>query len=137
MGSPRAGVRKTMIRPLIGALALLALAAPAASAQDAEIFATNNTAVITHPADPRLQDRLRGFANQVERIIDEGGGKARGPEPPALVFAGRTGVWRDAPGAGPSARRARRRSAPRAPERLSGRAVTPARHLLLVASFGD
>ena len=64
-----------MIRPLIGALALLAFAAPAASAQDAEIFATNNTAVITDPADPRLQDRLKDFANQVERIIDEGGGK--------------------------------------------------------------
>ncbi len=92
MGSPRAGVRNTMIRPLIGALALLALAAPAASAQDAEIFATNNTAVITDPADPRLQDRLKGFANQVERIIDEGGGKPRGSELLDGVFAGDTGL---------------------------------------------
>ena len=68
-----------MIRPFLGALAFLAIAAPAASAQDAEIFATNNTAVITDPADPRLQDRLKGFARQVERIIDEGGGKAEAP----------------------------------------------------------
>ncbi len=92
MGSPRAGVRRTMIRPLIGALALLAFAAPAASAQDAEIFATNNTAVITDPADPRLQDRLKGFANQVERIIDEGGGKPRGSELLDGVFAGDAGL---------------------------------------------
>jgi Ca2+-binding RTX toxin-like protein len=69
-----------MIRPLLGALALLALAAPAASASDAEIFATNNTAVITDPADPRLKDELKGFARQVERIIDDGGGAPRGSE---------------------------------------------------------
>ena len=69
-----------MIRPLLGALALLALAAPAASASDAEIFATNNTAVITDPGDPRLKDDLKDFARQVERIIDDGGGEARGSE---------------------------------------------------------
>jgi Ca2+-binding RTX toxin-like protein len=70
-----------MIRPLLGALALLALAAPAASAtSDAEIFATNNTAVITDPADPRLQDRLNDFARQVERIVSDGGGVARGSQ---------------------------------------------------------
>jgi hypothetical protein len=28
---------------------------------DAEIFATKNTAVITDPGDPRLDDPLRGF----------------------------------------------------------------------------
>jgi hypothetical protein len=77
-----------MIRPLLGALALLAIAAPAASAQDAEIFATNNTAVITDPADPRLQDRLTGFARDVERIIHDGGGKPRGSELLDGVFAG-------------------------------------------------
>ena len=51
---------------------------------DAEIFATNNTAVITDPADPRLSDPLKGFARQVERIIDDGGG-----EPARLAAARR------------------------------------------------
>jgi hypothetical protein len=69
-----------MIRPLLGALALLALVAPAASASDAQIFATNNTAVITDPGDPRLKDKLKEFARQIERIIDDGGGEARGSE---------------------------------------------------------
>ncbi len=40
---------------------------------DAEIFATNNTRVITDPADPALQDRLRRFRAEVKRIIREGG----------------------------------------------------------------
>jgi hypothetical protein len=69
------------IRPLVGALAALAIAAPAAAAHDlpdAEIFATNNTAVITDPNDPRLDDPLKGFARDVERIIEHGGGDARG-----------------------------------------------------------
>ena len=92
MGAGRAGVRRDHDPTTLGALALLAFAAPAASAQDAEIFATNNTAVITDPADPRLQDRLKGFANQVERIIDEGGGKARGSELLDGVFAGDAGL---------------------------------------------
>ena len=69
-----------MIRPLLGALALLAIAAPAASATDAQIFATDNTAVITDPADPRLKDDLKDFARRVERIIDAGGGEPRGSE---------------------------------------------------------
>lgn len=81
-----------MIRPLLGALAVLALAAPAASANDAEIFATNNTAVITDPADPRLKDRLKAFAHQVERIIDDGGGVPRGSELLDGVFAGDAGL---------------------------------------------
>src|SRR4051812_27242288 len=67
-----------LIRPLIGAIAALAIAAPAASA--AEIFATDNTAVITNPADPRLKDPLKGFERQVERIVSEGGGAPRGSE---------------------------------------------------------
>ena len=41
---------------------------------DAEIFATNNTRVITDPTDPALSDRLRGFAAEVRRIIRDGGG---------------------------------------------------------------
>src|SRR5262245_16627439 len=57
------------------------LAAPAAAHDDdAEIFATNNTAVITDPADPRLQDRLKGFERAVERIVDDGGARPRGSE---------------------------------------------------------
>jgi hypothetical protein len=74
-----------MIRPLAGALAALAIAAPAAAANgggppDAEVFATNNTAVITDPADPRLDDELEEFARDVERIVEHGGGGARGSE---------------------------------------------------------
>jgi hypothetical protein len=45
---------------------------------DAEILATNNTAVITDPADPRLDDELRGFERKVERIIRHGGGDPEG-----------------------------------------------------------
>ena len=68
-----------MIRPTIAALAVLALAAPASAAahgdeRDAEIFATNNTATITDPDDPRLRDELAGFGRDVERIIEQGGG---------------------------------------------------------------
>jgi hypothetical protein len=71
-------------RSVLCALAALAVTAPAAAAHggvpDAEIFATNNTAVITDPADPRLRDKLKGFARDVEEIIDDGGGDARDSE---------------------------------------------------------
>jgi hypothetical protein len=71
-----------MLRPFALALAaVLAAAAPAAAAHDkppdAEIFATNNTALITDPDDPRLDARLNGFARRVTRIIDAGGGTPR------------------------------------------------------------
>src|SRR5918999_1309601 len=74
-----------MHRPMIGALATVALAAPASAAAhdrlpDAEIFATNNTAVITDPADPRLRDKLTGFARETERIVERGGGSPRGSQ---------------------------------------------------------
>jgi hypothetical protein len=69
-----------MIRFLLAAIALLAIAAPAASAHDAEIFATNNTATITDPADPRLDKTLDGFARRVEDIIRDGGARPRGSE---------------------------------------------------------
>ena len=74
-----------MIRSVVGALAALAIAAPAAAAHDgglpdAEIFATNNTAVISDPDDPRLDDHLKDFARDVERIVQHGGGKPRGSE---------------------------------------------------------
>jgi Ca2+-binding RTX toxin-like protein len=77
-----------MLRPFVIALAVLAVAAPAAAAHDAEIFATNNTAVITDPKDPRLKDRLERFARGVERIIDDGGARPRGSELLDGVFAG-------------------------------------------------
>jgi Ca2+-binding RTX toxin-like protein len=70
-------------RSVVGALVALAVAAPAAAAHDvpdAEIFATNNTAVITDPDDPRLRDKLKAFARDVEDIIEDGGGDARGSE---------------------------------------------------------
>ena len=82
MGAAAARVWRGMnvIRPMVGALVALAVAAPAASAQDAEIFATNNTAVITDPADPRLNDGLLGFERDVNRLIEDGGGLARGSQ---------------------------------------------------------
>ena len=71
-----------MIRPALGAPAVLALAAPGrpprSDSPDAEIFASNNTAVITDPADPRLDDDLKPFARTVERLVREGGGTPRG-----------------------------------------------------------
>jgi hypothetical protein len=69
-----------MIRSLAVAIALLAIGASSASAHDAEIFATNNTATITDPADPRLDARLDGFASRVEHIIRDGGARPRGSE---------------------------------------------------------
>ncbi len=68
-----------MIRSLVVAIALLAIAAPAASAHDTEIFATSNTATITDQNDPRL-DPLDGFARRVEDIVRDGGARPRGSE---------------------------------------------------------
>ncbi len=81
-----------LTKTLGAALLALAVAAPAASAHDAEIFATNNTAVITDPADPRLKDPLIGFERQVELIIADGGGKPRGSELLDGVFASDEGT---------------------------------------------
>jgi hypothetical protein len=74
-----------MLRSLAGAVAALAIAAPAASAHggglpDAQVFATNNTRVITDPADPQLSDPLKGFARDVERIVADDGGEPRGSQ---------------------------------------------------------
>ena len=72
-----------MFRSLLVAAAAIALLAPAASAADtpdAEIFATDNTALITDPDDPRLDDPLTEFARAVDRIVDRGGGEPRGSE---------------------------------------------------------
>ncbi|HEY4025410.1 MAG TPA: hypothetical protein VGO86_03180 [Candidatus Dormibacteraeota bacterium] len=40
---------------------------------EAEIFATNNTAIITDPNDPRLRTGLRAFERQVDGIVHRGG----------------------------------------------------------------
>jgi Ca2+-binding RTX toxin-like protein len=78
---------------LVWALTIaLALAFAAPSAHAAEIFATNNTAVITDPADPRLKDPLIGFERQVDRLIEQGGGKPRGSELLDGVFASDEGT---------------------------------------------
>jgi RTX calcium-binding nonapeptide repeat (4 copies) len=74
-----------MLRSLAGAVAALAIAAPAASAHggsppDAQIFSTNNTRVITDPSDPQLSDPLKEFAREVERIVGSGGGSPRGSQ---------------------------------------------------------
>jgi Ca2+-binding RTX toxin-like protein len=71
-----------MLRTLAAAIAMLAIAAPAAAAHgsDAEIFATSNTALITDSKDPRLNARLTGFAHRVEDIIRDGGARPRGSE---------------------------------------------------------
>jgi hypothetical protein len=77
-----------VLRSLAIAFALLAAAAPAAAAHtDAEIFASNNTATITDPRDPRLDASLTGFARRVERIVEEGGGRPRGSQLLDGVFA--------------------------------------------------
>ncbi|MGF1429028.1 hypothetical protein [Kitasatospora sp. LaBMicrA B282] len=48
-------------------------ALPAHHSPAAEIFATSNTAIITDPNDPRLQDHLRPFEHQVRRLIRTNG----------------------------------------------------------------
>jgi hypothetical protein len=77
-------VRRRFAGPLAALLvAVLATgtAGPAAAASrvpQAEIFATSNTAIITDPADPRLNTRLIPFARQVRRIVREGGAQPHG-----------------------------------------------------------
>ncbi|MFE9634618.1 hypothetical protein [Streptomyces sp. NPDC006463] len=41
----------------------------------AQIFATDNTAIITDPADPRLQTRLMRFDHEVRKIIHANGAR--------------------------------------------------------------
>jgi hypothetical protein len=67
---------------MLVAAVLASAAADAARAHggrppDATIFASSTTAVITDPADPRLQDRLAGFRREVRRIVRRGGGVLR------------------------------------------------------------
>lgn len=67
-------------KPVVAALLVLGVGAPGAHAYDAEIFATNNTAVITDPADPRLDDPLIAFEREASRVIEDGGGRVRGSD---------------------------------------------------------
>ncbi|RKQ84929.1 hypothetical protein C8N24_6560 [Solirubrobacter pauli] len=67
-------------KPVVAALVVLGVGAPGAHAHDAEIFATNNTAVITDPADPRLDDPLIAFEREAGRLIEQGGGRVRGSD---------------------------------------------------------
>lgn len=80
---PSTSAIRRLILPAMLAAAVTGAVADGALAHgaelpDAEIFATNNTAVITDPADPRLHDRLRGFGHRVERMIEDGGGESEG-----------------------------------------------------------
>ncbi|MFJ4475877.1 hypothetical protein [Streptomyces xanthochromogenes] len=67
----------------VGALTLGTAGAGTARAAEAghgcppaEIFATNNTAIITDPADPRLRTRLERFDREVRGIIRANGARA-------------------------------------------------------------
>ncbi|MEU3915390.1 hypothetical protein [Streptomyces sp. NPDC029721] len=78
-------MKRLRVLVVAGVLALGAAGAgtaQAAPAQDTaagsacpagEVFATNNTAVITDPADPRLKTRLSGFDHEVRGIIRANG----------------------------------------------------------------
>lgn len=73
--------RRSPLMFLACLLALFTFAAPTAQAvtalPQAELFATNNTAVITNPADPRLRTRLLRFDRQVRRIVHDNGARTR------------------------------------------------------------
>ncbi|MEU9851987.1 hypothetical protein [Streptomyces sp. NPDC047974] len=56
-------------------------AADGACPAEAEIFATDNTAIITDPADPRLDTRLVRFGHEVRRIL-----RAHGARPGASTL---------------------------------------------------
>ncbi|MCR3751373.1 hypothetical protein [Lentzea californiensis] len=64
---------------LVAVTSVLAFAVSTGTASGAplpspEIFASNNTAVITDPADPRLRDRLVRFDREVRGIVRANGG---------------------------------------------------------------
>ncbi|HUQ61643.1 hypothetical protein [Lentzea sp.] len=68
-----------MRKLLVAVTSVLAFAVSTGTAAGAplpfpEIFATNNTAIITDPADPRLQDRLVAFDREVRGIVRANGG---------------------------------------------------------------
>ncbi|MFS8101676.1 hypothetical protein LFM09_31570 [Lentzea alba] len=68
-----------MRKLLVAVTSVLAFTIPAGTAAGAplpcpEIFATNNTAIITDPDDPRLKDRLVKFDREVRGIVLANGG---------------------------------------------------------------
>jgi hypothetical protein len=76
---PRVFTLVALVTAFAGATASSALA-HGGGLPDAEVFATNNTRVITDPADPQLHDPLLGFERKVDRIVERGGGKPRGSQ---------------------------------------------------------
>ncbi|MEV6199742.1 hypothetical protein AB0M64_07185 [Streptomyces sp. NPDC051771] len=64
-----------------GAAGAAAGGADGACRAEAEIFATDNTAIITDPADPRLDTRLVRFDHEVRRIL-----RAHGARPGASTL---------------------------------------------------
>ncbi|CAM5632210.1 hypothetical protein GCM10010222_34710 [Streptomyces tanashiensis] len=81
--------RARLLASVVAALLLGAVGAPSTyaspDAQDcpaAQIFATDNTAVITDPEDPRLDTRLTRFRHEVRRIIRAHGAR---PGPSELL----------------------------------------------------
>ncbi|HEY1277817.1 MAG TPA: hypothetical protein VGF25_23110 [Thermoleophilaceae bacterium] len=74
------GRRSALLAAALATAAVCSTGAGTASAKglpDAEIFATNNTSIITDQADSRLGKRLVRFDRQVRRIIGYHGGRAR------------------------------------------------------------
>ncbi|MGW8327228.1 hypothetical protein ACWGLE_04865 [Streptomyces sp. NPDC055897] len=74
--------QRLRVLAVVGALTLGAAGAGTARAAEAahgcpaaEIFATNNTAIITDPADPRLRTRLNRFDHEVRGIIQANGAR--------------------------------------------------------------
>ena len=68
-----------MRKLLVAVTSVLAITVSAGTAAGAplpcpEIFATNNTAIITDPDDPRLQDKLVRFDREVRGIVHANGG---------------------------------------------------------------
>ncbi|WP_030689415.1 hypothetical protein [Streptomyces globisporus] len=81
------GRRARILASTVAALLLGAVSAPSTYAgpdtQDcpaAEIFATDNTAIITDPDDPRLDTRLTRFGHEVRGIIRAHGARPGGSE---------------------------------------------------------
>jgi len=77
--------RTASLAAAAAAAALCLVAADAAFAHgerlpDAELLAADTTAIITDPADPRLDDPLVGFKRKVKRIIRRHGGVPRGSQ---------------------------------------------------------
>ncbi|MFE5593672.1 hypothetical protein [Streptomyces sp. NPDC056549] len=76
MNNAGTGRRARLLASAVAALLLGVVGAPSTyaspDAQDcpaAEIFATDNTAIITDPDDPRLDTRLTRFGHEVRQII--------------------------------------------------------------------